>query len=157
MTFTIRKTRNRPWPVTVKTKVCDEAGQVDEVAQTFIVHWKPFTEVEFKSVIDAAEAAHPAVDGEDTPLSKILAKNAIIFTALIEGWGDEVKDEAGKPVTYSAKALSGLIQGPDGLAVSGGLNAALTELRFGIAPAKNSNASPAPGPVTEPVEAAEET
>lgn len=44
------------------------------------------------------------------------------------------------------EALTGWVCGPDGLALSAGLNAALSEIRFGVAPAKNLPTSPALGP-----------
>ena len=160
MAFTIRKLKNRPWPVTVRMKVCADNGEVTEIAETFIAHWKPFDEAEFKAIVDSAEATlPPPAEGQDQPMRDVLARNALIFTALIEGWGEEVRDENGQPGPYSGDALAALIKGPDGVSVSSALNHALTEIRYGIAPAKNSPTSPEAGPapasdeVTEAVKA----
>lgn len=157
MSFILRKLKHRPWPVTVKLLDANEAGEVSENEFTFVLHFKPFTEAEFKAALDAlndekAPAAAgeqaPAADAEkpvDRPIAATLEKNSQLFAQLVDGW-NKVLDEAGQPVPYSPDALRALVIGPDGMAVSTGIHRALTELRFGLAPAKNLPTSAAPGP-----------
>lgn len=147
--FKIRKLNHRPWPVTVTALECDEAtGEVLAIEQKFIAHFKPFSESEFMKIRDAAQASVPLPEGVDVdspPMEITLARNAALFARIICGWGPEVTDESGQPVPYSTEALSELVTGPDGIAFSAGLSQALMEVRFGIAPAKNSKTSPMPG------------
>ena len=154
MSITIRKLKHRPWPVTIKRQICDEDGTVSEVENTFVAHWKPFTEDDLQGIFDAAEQAVPApkspgsdqADVANLKLREVLARNALIFPQLIVGWGPEVLDEDGQPLTYSTEELAALITGPDGMAISAGLNTAMSEIRWGVAPAKNSSTSPTAGP-----------
>lgn len=172
MSFTLRKLKYRPWPVTVKLLEGNEAGEVSESEFTFVLHFKPFSEAEFKDALEATEAseaseaekalptnddkttvadAEPvaATDSEkpvERPIAQLLEKNSKLFVRLTEGWG-KVLTEDGSPAPYSPEALRALVRGPDGLAVSAGIHRALNELRFGIAPAKNLPTSAAPGPV----------
>lgn len=76
----------------------------------------------------------------------VLRRNAAIFSRVLTGWGAEVRDENGASIPYSAEALSALVTGPDGRAVSVGINEALGQIRFGVAPQKNDATSPVPGP-----------
>lgn len=147
MSITIRKINHRPWPVTVRIPVCDEAtGQVNELEQTFIAHWKAFSESTLKAIFEEADRRFPPPAGGGTPpLDVALEKNAHVFAQLLTGWS-AVRDEAGNDIPYTEEALAGWVCGPDGLALSAGLNASLSEIRFGVAPAKNSPTSPAPGP-----------
>ena len=162
MAITIRKTQYRAWPVSVKQPVCDDNGVVTEAVATFVAHFAAFTEAEFEASIAEAERSFPtqdkvapAADAEVSteppkeavppPLSLSLLRNAHVFRSLIAGWGREVKDEAGVSIPFSSDALTSLVTGPDGVAVSAGINRAMFELRFGVAPAKNSPASPEPG------------
>lgn len=146
MAFKVRKLNHRPWPVTVKLQEGDAAGNVVETAQTFVVHVRPFTEAEHADMMVALDAAWPLPEGRDRlDLKSILVRNADYFARLVVGWGPEVTDEAGLPLPYSSEALTALVTGPDGLALSAALNQAVNELRFGIAPAKNSATSPMPG------------
>ena len=163
MSITIRKTASRRWPVVVTQNVCDAAGVVTPIESRFVMHFAPFGEKEFEAAIQAGKEAHPwavqlAVSPDSTPLppatgeserpplSVVLARNAVTFARLIVGWGEEVKDEAGLPVAYSSVTLEQWVTGPDGLAVSAGINRALAEIRFGLAALKNDATSPAPGP-----------
>lgn len=169
MSFTLRKLKHRPWPVTVKLLEADEAGEVKENEFTFVLHFKPFTEAEFKVAFEAAHAEQappdaekvlvaepvPVADSEkpvDRPVALVLEKNSKLFARLVDGWG-KVLTEDGPPAPYSPEALHALVTGPDGLAISAGILRALTELRFGVAPAKNLPTSAAPGPSPAAVEA----
>lgn len=152
MSFTLRKLKHRPWPVTVKLLEADEAGEVKENEFTFVLHFKPFTEAEFKVAFEAVNAEQAPVDDGQKPVALLLEKNSKLFASLVEGWG-KVNDEAGNPVPYSPEALQALVTGPDGLAVSNAIQRALTELRFGVAPAKNLPTSAVPGPSPVAVEA----
>jgi hypothetical protein len=157
MPITIRKLKHRPWPVTVRTQECVESGQVTEVAQTFIAHWAPFTEDLLQALFaEADETYPPPADGAMPELHVVLAKNALVFGRLICGW-EEVAEETGAPLEYAPALLEGWVRGPDGLAVSAGLNTALSEIRFGVATAKNSPTSLAPGPLPAAGEVADAT
>ena len=164
MTFTVRKTTHRPWPVSVALLASDDAGNVQEVVNTFVGHFRPFTEDEFDAAYKAAIEAYPvpgranATDtektDEQTPVKIVLQRNAAIFSKVMVGWGAEVRDEQGQSIPFSTDALTALVTGPDGLAVSRGINSAVSQLRFGYAPAKNDLTSPTPGPTPGADEAA---
>ncbi len=150
MAFTVRRIAHRPWPVTVVLQEADAGtGEVREVKSTFIGHFRPFTEDEFEQIVKAAEAAVPAPVGDDTPerlpLPLVLRRNAAIFSGVLTGWGPEVRDETGASIPYSAEALTAMVTGPDGRAVSVGFNEALAQIRYGVAPKNNDVTSPAPG------------
>jgi hypothetical protein len=157
MSFTLRQLKYRPWPVTVKLLEADETGEVSEHEFTFVLHFKPFSEAEFKAAFEASDAEKaPAADAEAVPVADsekpagqpvalLLEKNSKLFARLVDGWG-KVLTEDGPPAPYSPEALQALVIGPDGLAVSAGIHRALNELRFGVAPAKNLPTSAAPGP-----------
>lgn len=154
----LRKLNYRPWPVGVTLQECLEAtGEVVEVRQTFVAHFRPFTEDEFMLAREAALAAVPPPAGSEEsspPMQVVLRRNTVFFGALLCGWGADVLDETGAPLPYSAEALTALVTGPDGIAVSAGVNQALLELRFGMAPQKNLRPSPAPGPIAAEAAAA---
>ncbi len=144
--FKIRKINHRPWPVTIALKTCDDDGEFSESQQVFIAHFRAFREADLIEHVKAAEAAHPTPDGGDElPVALLLRRNAHLFCALIEGWRD-IGDDEGAAIPYTPDALTALVTGPDGLAVSTGLNQAVAEIRFGIAPKKIAPTSPAPGP-----------
>lgn len=146
MSISIRKLKHRPWPVTVRLNVCGDDGTVVEVEQTFIGHFNPFTEADLKAIFEDADKQFPLpADGGIPPLDQVLAKNAFVFRQLLCGWSEVTDEETGEPIPYTAEALDAWVQGGDGLAVSTGFNAALSEIRFGLAPAKNSNTSPEVG------------
>ena len=167
MAFTVRKIAYRPWPITVTLMEADAAGVVHEVENTFIGHFGAFSEDEFEKIMKASESAVPAptvpgveaMDVKDVPLpiSVVLRRNAAIFSHVLVGWGQEVRDEHGASIPYSEETLFDLVTGPDGRAVSIGINAALAQIRFGVAPQKNVETSPAPGPETGAGETAQTT
>lgn len=151
MSFKIRKTAYRAWPVSVTLQEGDAAGNVTNVTQTFVAHFKPFSERDFAEALTDVETFHPApavVPPASEPVLSfelILVRNADLFGRFVTGWGSEVTDESGNPIPYSTEALSDLVTGPDGLAVSAGFAAAFNELRFGRAAEKNSLTLAAPG------------
>ena len=146
MAFKVRKLNHRPWPVTVKLQECDAQGNVVAIEQTFLAHWRPVAEAERQSITDALEQAYPLPDGKERhDLPAALRRNADYFGQLLVGWGPEVTDEAGQPLTFSTEALTALVTGTDGLAISAALVHADNEIRYGIAPTKNSKTSPVPG------------
>lgn len=156
MAFTVRRTKHRAWPVSIKQPTCGDDGDVIETVVTFVAHFAAFTETDLEAAIADAEKRYPLPKKMTSPpLSLSLTRNAAVFRSLIVGWGAEVKDEAGASIPFSGDALADLVTGPDGLAVSTGINAALFQLRFGTAPAKNSPASPEPGAISAPAEAAQ--
>lgn len=157
MSMIVRKTTSRAWPATVAMLVCDEAtGEVTETKQTFIAHWKAFTEDDIAAARALARTQHPAPaafaaveeadDWAKLPVALLLKRNAAVFRQLLCGWGSELRDESNTPIPFGAEALTALVTGPDGLAVSRGLSDALGQLRFGTAPEKNSAPSPSLGP-----------
>lgn len=159
MSFTVRRSAFRRWPISVALLEADAAGAVQESVSTFVGHFRPFSEADFDAAYKAAITQYPDPEGpagsdESTPIKIVLQRNAAIFAALMVGWGDEVRDEQGQSIAYSAEALTALVTGPDGLAVSKGINAALGQFRFGVAPAKNALTSPEPGPTPGADEAA---
>lgn len=146
MAFKVRKLTYRPWPVTVKLLESDAMGVVTETEQTFVGHFKALSEAKHQSIIEALDAEYPLPAGQERPdMPTVLRRNADYFSRLLAGWGPEVADEDGTPLLFSVEALSAMITGPDGLAISAALTRAANELRFGVAPAKNSLTSPAPG------------
>lgn len=154
MSFRICKVNHRPWPVTITLLACDEAGDVTEEKHTFVGHFKPFTEEEFDDLVREAANEFPADEGGDgkQDIKNVLKRNAYVFCGLMVGWGKEVTDEYDEPIPFSGGHLRDLVTGKDGLAVSNGINQAVNQLRFGIAPAKNSKTSPEPGLTPEPAE-----
>ena len=153
-----RKIAHRPWPVSVTLAECDEAsGDVAESEHVFIGHFKPFTEADLLAArLDVfGDESDPAVkQAQDAmPVAEYAVQEARFFGGLMCGWS-QVADEAGHPVPYSAAALQGLCTGPDGAAFRRGFNRAVSQIRFGVAPAKNAVTSPSPGPTPAPGEAA---
>lgn len=146
MAFKVRKLNHCPWPVTVKLLESDAKGCVVGVEQTFVAHWKTTSEAERKAIAEALDEAYPIPAGR-TALDNATAlqRNAAYFCKLIVGWGDEVKDEAGLSIPFSTDVLAAMITGPDGMAISLGLINADSQIRYGVAPEKNSKTSPAPG------------
>lgn len=157
MAFTLRKLKYRPWPVTVTLVESDEAGVVSENKLVFVVHFNPLSEADIKAAFDEEVGEEKlAAGGDDAkPVERsvalILEKNSRLFARFICGWS-KVQDEEGVAVPFSPAALHALIVGPDGLAVSAGLQTALNELRFGLGAAKNSQNSVEPGQAPVPAE-----
>jgi hypothetical protein len=145
MSFKIRKLDHRAWPVTVILQESDAQGVVTALEQTFVAHWKPVTEADREAITAAVDADHPIAKSDQRDMKALLARNAAYFGHLIVGWGTDVCDDAGTPVPFSTATLTALITGKDGLAVSSALVKADNEIRFGIAPTKNSKTSLAPG------------
>lgn len=163
MSFTVRKIKHRPWPVTVKLLESNFAGEVVEREFDFVLHFNALSESEYKAIFDelnpspenspASAEPQPGVEAPaiDKSLAALLANNARVFARVICGWS-KVLDEHGEPLPYSNEALTAIVTGTDGLAISSGIHSALQQLRFGVAPAKNSPTSAAPGQTTEPAE-----
>lgn len=155
MAFKVRKLDHRPWPVTVKQRECQPDGSVTEFAQTFIAHWKPFTEDYL-----AARRVEIFGSGSDEELASKAAARDVreearlqgrFYAGLLAGWS-EMQDEAGNPLPFSEDQVIDLCTGPDGPDFRLAFGNALLEIRFGIAPTwqggaeKNASTSPAPGP-----------
>lgn len=149
--LTFRKLDYRPWPVTVAVHVCDEAtGQVAEVEHRFIGHFIPFAEADLLALRlsifgDEAEAGNKQRLA-DMPVADYERLEARFLGGLLRGWS-QVADEHGAAVPYSAETLRELCTGHDGATFRRGFNRAVSEIRFGVAPAKNVETSPSPGPV----------
>lgn len=144
--FVVRKINYRPWPVKVVFQEADAAGVIQSLEQTFIGHFRPFSEAEFEAV--SAQVRGDDKPG-DLPLAELLRRNASLFGSLMSGWSG-VADASGVPLPYSTEALCELVTGPDGLAISAGINTALSEIRFGAAAAKNLPTSGGDGPAPAP-------
>jgi hypothetical protein len=157
MAFKITKCINRRWPVTVTLRACQEDGTVVDVEQRFIGVFAPFSEVDYLAArIDLfGDENNPEVQA--AAIRRSAAEQASLEARLIErfmrGW-ETVLDDDGNPVMFSSQKLYDLATGDDGPAVRRGLSIALGELRFGLAPAKNADASPEPGLSTVAGEAA---
>lgn len=150
--FKVRRLAYRPWPVTISLLQCNEAnGTVSAVENTAVFHFSPFTEEEFqanrKEVLEKFELSDNDGSTDNLPMEEVLRFNAELFGRIIVGWGQEVQDENGAPVPFSKEILAGMITGLDGSPISAGINKAITEIRFGVAPVKNSKTSPEPGPI----------
>ena len=163
MSFIVRKTAQRPWPVSVTLLESDKSGTIHETINTFVANFRTFTEEEFEAArawaeekipFLAKEGAAPITGDSDIPVKIVLARNAMIFGEFIVGWGDEVKDEQGQPIAFSPEILTAMVTGPDGAAVSRAIHTALSQLRYGYAPEKNVETSPAPGPTPDVVDGA---
>lgn len=142
--FIVRKLNHRPWPVVVKLQSANEAGEIVIDEQRFIAHFAAFSEADYKQLIDELNGPD-STPAADLPVAELLERNAKLFSRLIVGWSNEVRDEAGQPLPYSFEQLRALVTGPDGMAISAAINVALAEIRFGSASAKNSPTSAAPG------------
>jgi hypothetical protein len=153
-----RKLDYRPWPVAVAFLDCDEAtGTVTETEQTFIAHFKPFSEAGLLAARRSAfgDEADPTNKArlEEMPVARYAELEAEFFADLVIGWA-KIADESGRDVPYSAAALTALCVGEDGPAFRRGFNRAISQIRFGVAPAKNAETSPSPGPTPASVEVA---
>lgn len=142
--FYVKKIDYRPWPVTVVQRVCDTVGNVVESENTFVAHFKPFSEAEFVAIVDQVDA-DLNIELADRTLSDNLERNARLFPELIVGWGDEVRGEFGNPLPFTRDLLAEMVTGSDGLSISIAINKAIEEIRFGIGPRKNLTTSPQPG------------
>lgn len=160
MTFKVRKAAVRKWPVTVTFLDGDDAGNVTEQRFTFVAHFKPLTEKQYKEVDAKVEAEFPlpkplppaeegSMEVREAPAPPgndyRQARHAFFFSLLLCGWGNEVTDEAGLPIPFSTEALTEIITGPDSDPIVMGLFIAYGQFRRGEAPAKNSPTSPVPG------------
>lgn len=156
MSFTLRKLKYRPWPVTVKLLSSDDDGNVTETEFGFVAHFKPFSEAEIKALadrtIDSKEGLKEGEKKEERLIAEMLEKNYEFFSPLLEGWS-KVANEAGEALAYHDETLRQMIIGPDGMAISVGFHNAIREVRFGVAPAKNLETSAAHGQATGAVEA----
>lgn len=140
--FKIRKVAYRAWPVGVILLESDAAGNVTELTQRFVAHFKPMSEADYDALAAELDKTFPPeADVTDRPMSCTLKRNAWYFSRLLVGWGDEVRDENGSPVPFSESTLKALLASPDGLAFSNALVQANNQIRCGVAPEKNSPTS----------------
>jgi hypothetical protein len=145
MAYIVKKSADRPWPVTVRLNVCGDDGVVTPVEQTFVGRFKLFDEDEHEAICGEVDAAFPEPeDGKPLAQGALLKRNAAYFSRLMVGWGS-VQDEGGAPLPWSKETLAGMVTGPDGHAISEGLFVAVAEIRAGVAPLKNLLPSVAPG------------
>jgi hypothetical protein len=72
MALRVRKDGVRKWPVTVKTKVGDDAGNVAEVEQTFVAHWKAITEAERRQILEELDLAFGSRPTADAVLADVV-------------------------------------------------------------------------------------
>ena len=145
--FTPRKIKTRNWPVTVIFNDCDENGTVTETKQTFIAKFSAFTEKEFNAVNKAALKKFPLADAPQ-------AHHAHAISEFVVGWND-VNDENKNPIPFSRETLNSMITGEDGHILARAFYQAIAEIRTGVAPAKNVETSPTPGPTPKPGEETE--
>lgn len=153
-----RKLDYRPWPVTVAFVTCDEdTGAVAELEQTFVAHFMCFAEADLLRIRreifgdEANEVNQKRL--ADMPVAEYEQLEATFISNLVIGWS-KVADEGGASVPYGAATLRAMCTGADGAAFRRGFNRAISQIRFGVAPAKNVETSPSPGPTPASVEAA---
>jgi hypothetical protein len=150
MKLKYRKLPYRPWPVTVKLQECDEdTGEVVDVPQTFIGHFRPFTEEDVlaKRLEIFGDETEPETTKRlgNMPVAEYAKLEARFFQWLMCGWS-KMTDDADTEIPYTDAALFAFTTGEDGSLVRRALNTAANEIRYGWAPAKNSKPSPVPGP-----------
>ncbi|WP_306603936.1 hypothetical protein [Azonexus sp.] len=161
MAFAVRKLKHRPWPVTVTLQSANADGDIVETEHKFIGHFAPFSEKEYKALVEALKAPVPVAEQPTTndqvaaelAIADVLERNAKLFSRVLVGW-EKVEDESGQPLPYSHDELHAMVTGPDGLAISNGFGRAISEIRFGGAAAKNLNTSVEPGQKSGAAEAA---
>ncbi len=155
MSFKVRKTQHRPWPITLVGQECQADGSVLEVTSRFIAWFKPFTEAEILDIRNEIFGAGSDEELKAARENRTLAKQAELdgefFSRLLCGW-EHVTDEDDQPLEFSPARAWALCAGPDGAIVRAALSDAVLQIRFGIAPAKNVATSPAPGPTPGAVE-----
>ena len=149
MALKYRRLSYRPWPVTVAFLDCDEAtGQVAETEQSFIGHFNACTEADLlaarRTIFGNETDKKVKARLDDMSVADYAALEAGFFARLMCGWS-ALTDEAGVVILYTEAGLAEICTGPDGAAFRRGINRAIAEIRFGMAPAKNSSTSPAPG------------
>ena len=119
------------WPVGVCVPADD--GRIEEWQFTGV--FRVLSEEEFEVWGGKPALGAATVEGEVAPphLAEILANNAIKFAEVMVGW-DGVVDSRGEQVQFSADMLRSQINGPHGRALSIGINNALRQIRYGVAP-----------------------
>lgn len=151
MSFKVRKLDYRPWPVTVSLQECnEETGDVIELDQRFIGHFRPHTEAEIQSIRRGIFGDESSDEGKARIANMHVDDYALLearfFARLLCGWGAMFAEDGTTPLPYSEAALIALATRLDGPAVRRALNVATNEIRWGIAPLKNAKTSPVPGP-----------
>lgn len=149
MAFKVRKIQFRRWPVTLIGHECGDDGTVAEVNARFVGHFRPIDEA---GVLALRAEVFGAGDDEDLAAAaraRTVAAQAALegefYGRLMCGW-EGVTGDDDQPLPWSEQAVQALCTGPDGPAARRALAAAVLEIRFGLAPAKNAVTSPAPGP-----------
>jgi hypothetical protein len=59
MTYTVRQSNARKWPVHVKCLVGNDAGDVAEITRTFVAHFAPLSEKQYKAIHADADLRFP--------------------------------------------------------------------------------------------------
>lgn len=153
--FKTKKVAYRPWPVTVFMVESDEDGNVTEREETFVVRFRPFDEERIEALRKESEQKFPCTD-DSVPMSVVLNRNAYLFSSLVDGWGDKGPRDEDGVLQFSTEMMRELTTGQDGARFSAGMHQAISQLRFGIAPAKNASSSPKDGHAPDAVAAAGE-
>ena len=153
--FIIRKAKSRPWPITFTLQEMDVDGNIVNIDQKFIGHFKPMSEGDWEKLhTEFYPPLQPAADGETQfvtaparTLSEQLDIAASQFVRVFENW-DKVADEDKNPIPYSPETLRALVTGRDGFAISAGIRKAISDIRYGAPTEKNSPTSPPSGQAT---------
>lgn len=113
-----------PWPVDVRLP----AAGGEFVTQRFTALVKVRSEADYERLL-----ATPAeADGAPAKTQKdVLDDNARLFPEFIAGW-DDVRTPDGAPRPFTPDALTALVTGPHGPAISAGLWQAIAEVRHGV-------------------------
>lgn len=124
------------WPVAVCVPA--DNGRFEEWQFTGI--FRVLSEAEFdawsdKPVIEDVVADLEAVPAQVAalPLSEVLARNADKFAEVLVGW-DDVKSENGEAISFSVELFKAQVMGVHGRELSVGINTALRQIRYGVAP-----------------------
>lgn len=148
--FVILENPTVRWPVNVRVPV---DGGFEEWRFTGV--FRVLTEEEFdawgvKPAIEAIDPSAPApepVEAPARPLSQVLADNADKFAQVLVGW-DDVTDANGQSIPFTAGVFKAQVTGPNGRALSVGINTALAQIRYGVSPdqpgAALGNSAPPP-------------
>ena len=124
------------WPIVVCVPA--DGGRIEEWKFTGI--FRVLSEAEFDAWSDGPEIDDGAADPEAVSaqvavlqLSEVLARNADKFAEVLVGW-DGVTSENGEAIPFSVELFKAQVMGVHGRALSVGINTALRQIRYGVAP-----------------------
>lgn len=143
------------WPVIVEVPV--DGGKFEKFQFTGV--FARLTEAEMdeltgdakKPAAETGAEALEAAKGDEKRLAEVLQENARKMPQFMIGWEGVKTHPGGSDVPFTAETLAAQIIGPLGLALSRGINRAVSEIRHGVR-LGNFEPLPAAGQKTEPAE-----